>query len=133
MPKKPKPPAQSNRGSVRQWIAQTHWAIKFALPVLLFIGAMGSAAATWDKFGWWKPASIQYVDEKTNPIRDLQIENAEGKRDATEENIFKWTDRMKEATDPDRIREYRDRIRELEIVKRKQDDQIKTLNRLRGQ
>lgn len=122
--------------SLWQWLSELHWGIKTALPVFLLIGAMGSAAATWDKFGWWKPASVRYVDDKVTPIDrrtlDLQVEVAEGKRDMTRENIFKWTDKMEETSDPQRKSDYRGRVRELEIIERKQTEQINTLNRLRG-
>jgi hypothetical protein len=119
-----------------KWVAQLHWGVKTATAVFVFFAAMGSAAATWDKFGWWVPASIHYVNDKLNPIsrsvQDTQIEQAEGKRDATEERIFLWQDKLKETSDPERQRAYRERIHELEITKRKQEQQINTLNRAKG-
>lgn len=112
---------------------QTHWAIKAATAVFLLLSAMGGAAATWDRFGWWVPASVRYVNDTINPhaarLKDLQIEQAEGKRDVVEESIFKWNDTISKEHDDDKRLLYRQRVRELEQTKRRLDDQIDTLRK----
>lgn len=132
MAKKPKP----EKPTFGQLIGSLHWSVLYVTPFLLFFTATGAAYSQWDKFGWWKPASVRYVNDKVTPIDrrtlDLQVEVAEGKRDMTRENIFKWTDKMEETNDPQRKSDYRSRVRELEIIERKQTDQINTLNRIRG-
>lgn len=62
----------------------------------------------------------------------MQIENAEGKRDASKQNIYIWRDKMDDEKDVARKREHRSRLDEAEDTKVKLDDQIKTLKKIRG-
>lgn len=119
--------------SFLQWVGQAHWAVKYLTPFLLFFSATGAAYSQWDRFGFWKPASVRYVDDKTAPIRDLQIETAEGKRDAARNKAYEWQDKMESTTDQEKKVLYRDRMREQIDSQHRLDDQIRTLRRIRDQ
>jgi hypothetical protein len=143
MARKPK-----SSGGFGKWVGQLHWSITYMLPVFLLLSAMGTAAATWDRFGWWKPASVQYVDgraeniiqlaqnaakENQSILRDLQVEAAEGKRDATSNDIAKWQLELSKAHDDTGKSLIQQQINTLNATKQKLESQIGTLNRLRGQ
>ena len=111
---------------MKEWL---NW--KTGAAVLAFFAAMGSAAATWDKFGWWKPASVHYVDMKLDPIAssniNTQIDVANAKRDSAQRYMYELEDSIEDATDPEKKRRYRDRHREQETIKGAVEDQLKTL------
>lgn len=65
-------------------------------------------------------------------IRDLQIEQAEGKRDQAAELIFKWQVELGKAPDDQAKALISDRLRDLERTKRRLDAQIETLTKARG-
>lgn len=109
---------------------------KTGAAVFAFFVAMGSAAATWDNFGWWKPASIHYVDSKISPVEkrgiNTQLDGAYGKRDSAQQRIYEWQDRMDGATDHEKKIMYRDRYREQENIKRALEEQINSLKQELG-
>lgn len=70
--------------------------------------------------------------ESQRVIRDLQVEQAEGKRDQTEESMFKWSRELEKATDEQAKQLIRERIRDLANTKSRLESQIRTLNEVRG-
>lgn len=65
-------------------------------------------------------------------IRDLQIEQADGKRDQIEEAIFKWEIELAKITDEQARFLINSRIRELQNTKSKLENQIETLNKAKS-
>ena len=78
----------------------------------------------------------QSIGERNNVIlRDLQIEQAEGKRDAAANDIAKWNVELAKAekqNDAALAYKIRDAISKLTSIHDRLDAQIKTLNKLRG-
>lgn len=111
-------------------------------------GAIVSAAAAWPLIEPYLVAHRGYVrhvsdsvsnnssaaqSESRKVIRDLQVEQAEGKRDQADEALFKWKVELNKAADDQTRQLIFERLRELENTKRKLGDQIETLNKARAQ
>ena len=94
-PSPPPPPTPTRSERLQSSIAKNP--LKTAMAVFVFIGALGGAIAAVPKIEPFAPAHRAYVreqvaEEKTMQIlRDVQIEQAEGKRDATINDLAKWT------------------------------------------
>lgn len=74
------------------------------------------------------------ANEKTVRIlRGIQIDGANGKREATEGDIFKWEQELKKAVDDDSREKIAGQLRKLHDTKRSLDAQIDTLSKLSGQ
>lgn len=121
---------------------------KIAGVVGAFTGAIVGGAAAWTIVepymiahrGYVRFVTMQFADksdaaqnQSRRVIRDLQVEQADGKRDAAEEAIFKWGLELSKATDEQAKQLITARIRELQNTKQKLDNQIDTLNRARFQ
>lgn len=101
-------------------------------------GAVVAIPPAWNVLGLPVLASQGYVQVETGRLRvafdgtravalDTQIELAEGKREATDETLFKWNIEVSKATDPQTQALIRMRMRELEAQKSKIESQLKTL------
>lgn len=115
--------------SLAKRIANTHWSIKWLTALFGLFVAMGSAAATWDSFGWWKPASVWYVNEKVKPLSSIQLDLANGKREATVNDLAKWQLELNKTKDPSSLEIIHRQLNLLEATKRKLDRQIEVLER----
>lgn len=115
--------------SIRQRISQLHWGVKIATAAFAFFVAMGSAAATWDSFGWWKPASVWYVNEKVKPLSAIQLDLANGKRESTENDLAKWQLELTKTKDPVSLEIIHKQINTLSSTRDKLDKQIETLEK----
>jgi hypothetical protein len=128
MPKKKQQP-----GSIWQSIGKMHWSIKTVTAALAFFVGLGSAAATWDSFGWWHPASIIYVNEQLKPIlRELRankLDLANSKRENTETDIAKFQLELKKAQDDDSRALINKTLKTLGSTKDRLDKQIDILER----
>lgn len=104
------------------------------------IATLGGLPAAWAGANLLEPvvpAHRGYVRTVMEPVlsavRDSQIEQAEGKRDAAKEAKTKWLlerSKTKDSTTIDMIDHH---IGELDVTIDKLNAQIKTLSRLRGQ
>lgn len=120
--------------------------VRSAVAGATIAGALGGAIVAvppaWVMLGWAVPASQAYVQQhvqaeigKIKPVLDstskttfdTQIELAEGKREASEESLSKWSIELTKATDPQTQGLIRMRIRELEETRRKLDMQLSGL------
>lgn len=115
--------------SLAKRIANTHWSIKWLTALLGLFVAMGSAAATWDSFGWWKPASVWYVNEKVKPLSSIQLDLANGKREATVNDLAKWQLELTKTKDPSSLEIINKQLHLLQATKNKLDKQIEVLER----
>ncbi len=117
---------------------------KFAGIVVAITAAIVGVATAWPLLEPWVAAHRGYVREVSSAIefklnlaqikgyaaiRDIQIEQAEGKRDQVEDSIFKWNIEMEKAPDLQSKSLIADRIRDLQNIKRKLDSQLDTLNK----
>jgi hypothetical protein len=122
--------------------------VKYATGVLAFVAAIGGAVAAVPKIEPVFPAHRLYVREEVRHVhdtiqmaqdasiralRDVQVEQAEGKREAADDALATWQLKLSGTTDETAKQLIRERIRALENTQRKLDGQINTLNRLRGQ
>lgn len=116
--------------------------------VIGLTGSVGGIRATWPVLRLALPALVFYVDTTLEDargefkntqnttlsvLRDMQIEQAEGKRDAAKEAKAKWSvelGKTKDSVSRDMIERH---INDLDATAGKLDGQIKTLNRLRSQ
>jgi len=117
------------RMSLFRRIANVHWSIKYATALLALFAAMGSAAATWDSFGWWKPASVWYVNERVKPLSAIQLDLANGKRESTENDLAKWQLEMTKTKDPASLEIINKQLNTLKSTKEKLDHQIDLLEK----
>lgn len=111
-------------------------------------GAVVGAAAAWPILEPYLAAHRGYVRfiameatgkyqadqlESRRVVRDIQVEQADGKREQTEEAIFKWQLELAKAPDEQARQLISNRIRELQNTKAKLINQIDTLNKVRFQ
>ncbi len=104
----------------------------------IFIGVPG-AVASYEKYV--EPrllASHLYVRDQVaqadtlKVLRDLQVESAEGKREATINDIAKWNLEMSKAHDNNAKELIQKQINTLDATRQKLEAQIRTLNGIRG-
>lgn len=110
-------------------VASTHWSIKWLTAGFGLFVAMGSAAATWDSFGWWKPASVWYVNDKVKPLSAIQLDLANGKRESTVNDIAKWQLELNKTKDPSSLDIINKQLHLLQNTKQKLDKQIEVLEK----
>lgn len=115
--------------SLRKRVASLHWSIKWLTAFFALFVAMGSAAATWDSFGWWKPASVWYVNDKVKPLSSIQLDLANGKREATVNDIAKWQLELTKTKDPSSLEIINKQLHLLGATKQKLDKQIEVLEK----
>lgn len=119
--------------SLAKRIANTHWSIKWLTALFGLFVAMGSAAATWDSFGWWKPASVWYVNEKVKPFSEklnaATLDIANGKREATVNDIAKWQLELNKTRDPSSLEIINKQLQLLQATKHRLDRQIEALEK----
>lgn len=115
--------------SLRKRVASFHWSIKWLTATLGLFVAVGSAAATWDSFGWWKPASVWYVNEKVKPLSAIQLDLANGKRESTVNDLAKWQLELTKTKDPASLEIINRQLNLLQDTKHKLDKQIEILER----
>ena len=117
------------------WWKQTSWFIKAATGVLAFLTATGAAAKTWIEFDFFVPASRQWVvaqvDDTRAPLRDLQIDIAQGKRDQAADSLTKWGIELNKTQDPTTKRLIQGQVDELQSTIDKLNSQIQTLRILK--
>jgi hypothetical protein len=106
-----------------------HWSIKWLTGAIGLFVAMGSAAATWDSFGWWKPASVWYVNERVKPLSAIQLDLANGKRESTVNDLAKWQLELNKTKDPASLEIINRQLNLLEATKHRLDKQIEELER----
>ena len=118
-----------------EWWKQTSWFIKAATGVLAFLTATGAAAKTWVEFDFFVPASQRFVlaqvESVQSPIRDLQIDIAQGKRDQAADSLTKWGIELNKTNDPTTKRLIQGQVDELQSTIDKLNSQIQTLRILR--
>ena len=94
------------------------------------------AAGAWDALGDYKPATRGWVLAESKTTRsiaqDIQIEQAEGKLEATEEALAKWKAEVVKAQDQAIINLSNQRIRELVNQKSKLEEQVRSLKAKRA-
>lgn len=115
--------------SLAKRVASMHWSIKWLTGALGLFVAMGSAAATWDSFGWWKPASVWYVNERVKPLSAIQLDLANGKRESTVNDLAKWQLELNKTKDPASLEIINRQLNLLEATKHRLDKQIEELER----
>lgn len=115
--------------SLAKRVASLHWSIKWLTAFFGLFVAMGSAAATWDSFGWWKPASVWYVNEKVKPLSAIQLDLANGKRESTVNDLAKWQLELTKTKDPASLEIINKQLHLLQDTKHKLDKQIETLEK----
>ncbi|HEY6019236.1 MAG TPA: hypothetical protein VIY48_04845 [Candidatus Paceibacterota bacterium] len=115
--------------SLAKRVASMHWSIKWLTGALGLFVAMGSAAATWDSFGWWKPASVWYVNERVKPLSAIQLDLANGKRESTVNDLAKWQLELNKTKDPASLEIISRQLNLLEATKHRLDKQIEELER----
>lgn len=115
--------------SLAKKVANMHWSLKWLTSAFLLFVAMGSAAATWDSFGWWKPASVWYVNEKIKPLSAIQLDLANGKREATVNDLAKWQLELNKTKDPSSLEIINKQLQLLQATKHRLDRQIETLEK----
>lgn len=115
--------------SLRKRVASLHWSIKWLTAGFGLFVAMGSAAATWDSFGWWKPASVHYVNERVKPLSGIQLDLANGKRETTQNDIAKWQLELTKTKDPTSLEIINRQLQLLQSTKQKLDKQIEVLEK----
>lgn len=145
MPRKKRQPVIDQ---LRDWAVQRIRKIAWAAGIVATIsGGIVGYAKAWPEIEpwWWASRGFVYSqvdsarsqfkqaqDSTAAILRDLQIEQAEGKRDAAKEAKAKWGVELNKTADPI-TREMIDRhINELEASVGKLDSQIRTLNRMRA-
>jgi len=116
--------------------------------VIGLTGSVGGLKATWPVLRLALPALVFYVDTTLEDargefkntqtttlsvLRDLQIETAEGKRDATATALDKFQIDLNKAKDDSEKLSINKTIRDLQYTKEKLDAQIRTLNKLRSE
>lgn len=84
-----------------------------------------------DSISFSAQANVLSQTESQRTIRDLQIEQAEGKREAVQDALLKWAVEANKTTDTQTKQLIAERLRELAISKRMLDSQIDTLNKVR--
>ena len=117
------------RPSLAKRIANTHWSIKWLTAIFGLFAAMGGAAAAWDNFGWWKPASVWYVNERVKPLSSIQLDLANGKREATVNDLAKWQLELTKTKDPSSLEIINKQLHLLQATKNKLDKQIEALEK----
>lgn len=111
-------------------------------------GAIVSAAAAWPLIEPYLAAHRGYVryvagevsngastaqSESRKVIRDLQVEQAEGKRDAAAGDLVKWEIELGKTSNDQTRALIEKQMRELTVTKHRLDSQIETLNKARDQ
>ena len=84
-----------------------------------------------DLSGHVEKIAESYANKNAIILRDVQVEQAEGKRDAVDGEIFKWTIELNKASDESVKPLISEQIRRLSVAKDKLNDQIKTLNAIK--
>ena len=69
-----------------------------------------------------------YANKNAAILRDVQIEQAEGKQEAVSSELFKWQLELSKTADENIKPLIQEQIRRLNNTKEKLNDQIKTLN-----
>ena len=131
------------------WISDFTWSTplrKSCTILAAFFGAITAFAAAWPVMEPFIPAHRAYARDLTDHVeqvaenyanknaailRDVQVEQAEGKRDAVDGEIFKWTIELNKASDESVKPLISEQIRRLSVAKDKLNDQIKTLNAIK--
>ena len=131
------------------WISNFAWStpLRKSCTVLAAIfGFITAFASAWPNMEPLMPAHRAYARDLTDHVekvaetyanknaailRDVQIEQAEGKRDAVNGEIFKWTIELNKTADENVKPLISEQIRRLSGAKDKLDDQIKTLNAIK--
>lgn len=121
--------------------------VRGAIKGTLLGGALGGAIVAippaWAVLGLPVFATQPYVQIEIGKVRvvfettrsiaiDTQIELAEGKREATEETLFKWSLELSKTADVQTQGLIRARMRELEDQRRKTESQLKALYEARS-
>lgn len=129
----------SSRAHGLAWSTPCRKRITIALSFIsLLAGTIIAVASAIPVVEPYAPAHRLYVreqvaEEKTTRIlRDLQIEQAEGKRDAVRDKLYQWQDKLTEATDPEKKAFYRERVRETKDTQIKLEEQLRVLRTLRN-
>lgn len=137
--------------------------IRYALPwvtaataTIVFLINLDKFTPIWER---WQPASHEYVNheidgvkvevrkdidstksdlksslDNTNYIlRDMQIEQAQGKLDASTDAVSKWKLELAKTKDPQTQTMIEGTIKEIDVRIRSLNSQLNTLNQLRAQ
>lgn len=115
--------------------------------IFAFVAAIGGAVKAWPDLEPGMPALRHYVRSEVTDaerrvkiaqegtvriLRDLQIEQAEGKRDRIENDIAKWALERGKTQDPGTAAMIDEELRRSVQTKQRIDRQIETLTRMRG-
>lgn len=121
---------------------------KIAGVVVAITGAIVGVATAWPLIEPYMAAHRAYVravamgltdsyqaaqSDSRRVIRDLQIEQAEGKRDSATDAIVKWTIEIRKSNDETTKSMIQGQIDQLLMTKRRLNEQIDTLNKTRFQ
>jgi predicted negative regulator of RcsB-dependent stress response len=131
------------------WISDFAWStpLRKSCTVLAAIfGLIAAFASAWPVMEPFIPAHRAYARDLTEHVekvaenyatknaailRDVQIEQAEGKRDAVASELFKWQVELNKTSDENIKPMVQEQIRRLNNIQDKLNDQIKTLNAIK--
>lgn len=133
----------------QKWRRMPPWARLFVITGIIvgITGSVTGARSAWPILRLGLPATIYYVDDSldehekkvntaqqtTNSIlRDLQIESTEGKRSNASNALANWKLERTKTQDPVSFGLIDQQIREKEDEINRLNNQLKTLNRLKG-
>lgn len=145
MPPKPKDPFDKLHAWVLKRVRRIMWVSGV---VAAISGGIVGGAKAWPLVEPYFLAHRGYVRDYTTQIsdkanagqedsrrviRDLQIEQAEGKRDQADDSLLKWRVELGKASDAQTVQLIAKQITTLETMKSKLVNQIQTLNAVRDQ